>query len=307
MSSRSIYVEILMNVPMEKIWKYTQSPELHERWDLRFSEINYLPVTNSSELQNFLYKTRIGFGIEIAGKGESKGESTSLDSKSSALRFWSDDKLSLIREGSGYWKYLQAGDSVRFITLYDYKVRFGLMGRCFDKLIFRPIMGWATAWSFDRLRRWLEHAQHPDSTLRQFIGYGLARSTLGFVWIWHGLIPKLIFNHPDELAMFTDAGINSELANLLVSTVGIIEIVFGLVVLCLWRWVAPLWATLIFMIIATIGVAVNSPQYLISAFNPVTLNVQLFTLAVIALILKRDLPTARSCLRKKPESERKSD
>ena len=32
----SIYVEILIRAPMEALWAHSQTPELHERWDLRF-------------------------------------------------------------------------------------------------------------------------------------------------------------------------------------------------------------------------------------------------------------------------------
>src|SRR5712691_5848194 len=39
----SIYVEILIRAPMDALWAHTQTPELHERWDLRFSEIAYVP------------------------------------------------------------------------------------------------------------------------------------------------------------------------------------------------------------------------------------------------------------------------
>ena len=30
----SIYVEILIRAPVDALWTHTQTPELHERWDL---------------------------------------------------------------------------------------------------------------------------------------------------------------------------------------------------------------------------------------------------------------------------------
>ena len=36
-STMSIYVEILVRAPMDALWAHTQTPALHERWDLRFS------------------------------------------------------------------------------------------------------------------------------------------------------------------------------------------------------------------------------------------------------------------------------
>ena len=45
----SIYVEILVRAPMDALWAHTQTPALHERWDLRFSRIEYLPKAHESE------------------------------------------------------------------------------------------------------------------------------------------------------------------------------------------------------------------------------------------------------------------
>lgn len=33
----SVYVEILVRAPMDALWAHSQTPALHERWDLRFS------------------------------------------------------------------------------------------------------------------------------------------------------------------------------------------------------------------------------------------------------------------------------
>ena len=54
--SQSIYVEILIHGDMESLWRKTQEPKLHQRWDLRFSEIDYLP-RQPGEPQKFLYSS----------------------------------------------------------------------------------------------------------------------------------------------------------------------------------------------------------------------------------------------------------
>ena len=85
---------------------------------------------SETEPQRFRYATRIGFGVEVAGEGETVGERDLADgSRSSALKFGSDDPLSIIREGSGYWKYIPTADGIRFLTWYDYRTRFGAVGR----------------------------------------------------------------------------------------------------------------------------------------------------------------------------------
>ena len=52
-----IYVEIPIRASMDELWEKTQNPQLHQRWDLRFSQIEYLP-RQGEEPQRFLYRTR---------------------------------------------------------------------------------------------------------------------------------------------------------------------------------------------------------------------------------------------------------
>ena len=66
----SIYVEILIRESMDALWTHTQTPVLHEKWDLRFSRIDYLPRALDTEPQRFRYTTRIAFGFEVSGEGE---------------------------------------------------------------------------------------------------------------------------------------------------------------------------------------------------------------------------------------------
>jgi hypothetical protein len=167
----TIYVEIFIRGSLDDLWHNTQTPDLHERWDLRFSRITYLPRPDEQQPQRFRYSTRIGFGLEIAGYGETTGSRTTAGGRTSALTFGSDDPRSLIRRGSGYWKYIPEPDGVRFITGYDYQTRFGAPGRVFDRFVFRPLMGWATAWSFDRLRLWIEQGIAPELSFRTVIGW----------------------------------------------------------------------------------------------------------------------------------------
>jgi hypothetical protein len=186
----SVYVEILVRAPMDALWAHTQTPELHEKWDLRFSRIEYLPKPHENEPQRFRYTTLIGFGLEVSGEGETVGQRDLTDgSRSSALRFGSGEPLSIIREGSGYWKYIPTADGIRFLTRYDYRTRFGWMGTVFDRLIFRPLIGWATAWSFDRLRLWLEQRVDPAEAMRRTVVRFVARVTLVAVLAYQILVP----------------------------------------------------------------------------------------------------------------------
>ncbi len=157
-----VYVECLIRADMEALWERTQRAELHQRWDLRFTEIDYLPRADDGP-QYFRYAFRLLPGLLITGTGVTAGERHDAGGRTSALRFSSDHPLSLIRSGSGYWRYVPTSDGVRFITRYGYRPGWG---RPAD-LVFRPLIGWATAWSFDRLRLWLETGQTPERSLWQ--------------------------------------------------------------------------------------------------------------------------------------------
>ena len=45
---KAIYVESLIRGPLERLWRLTQEPGLHQRWDLRFTSIEYLPRPDAS-------------------------------------------------------------------------------------------------------------------------------------------------------------------------------------------------------------------------------------------------------------------
>jgi hypothetical protein len=293
-----IYVEVLICGGADEIWRRTQIPDLHELWDLRFSAIDYLPRPSEQEPQRFRYSTRIGFGLRIDGEGESMGtreDATGL--RTSALTFWSSDAKSLIEEGSGYWQYVPTATGVRFLTWYDYRTRFGAAGRLIDRLLFRRLIGWATAWSFDRLRLWIDRGVPPEISMRMTLIHCIARLGIAFIWLWQGLVPKLMFPSIDEKAMTAATGLPVGL----VPAIGVIELVFAAVTLLLWRWRSLFLWNILLMIGALMAVALQSPSYLVAAFNPVTLNVGMILLSMAGYISAAELPSASRCLRNAPK------
>jgi uncharacterized membrane protein YphA (DoxX/SURF4 family) len=297
-------VETRIRGPVDTLWQHTQNPALHERWDLRFTDIAYLP-RNGDEPQRFRYETRIGFGLRIRGEGESTGtRDGTVGERTSALRFWSDDPKSLIREGSGYWRYIPTSDGVRFLTWYDYRTRFGATGRLIDRLLFRPLMGWATAWSFDRLRLWTEKGIDPALSMQRSLAHAVARIVLSFIFVYQGIVPKLLASHASELEMLANGGLSAAHARFTLMAVGVAEVVLGMILLLAWhrRW--PLTVVLVLMAATLVGVAATSPGVFTSAFNPVVLNVAVAALAVVAWLTMADLPSATRCLRVRPDSDR---
>ncbi|MGY0069835.1 hypothetical protein ACWZEH_24210 [Streptomyces sp. QTS137] len=166
-----LYMETRVRADFDELWARTQDPAEHQRWDLRFTEIRRLPHAGGGS-SHFRYATRVLPFLTIAGTGVSAGEKERPDgTRTSALRFSCPHPLSPLADGSGYWRYVPdgTGAGVRFLTGYDYRPRWGAAGALADRLVLRPLMGWATAWSFDRLRIWLEHGVAPERARRNWL------------------------------------------------------------------------------------------------------------------------------------------
>lgn len=174
--ARPLYIEARIRADIEVLWAATQDPAQHQRWDLRFTHIEYLDSDDGGP-QRFRYGVRV-LGLMLCGTGVCAGERRRADgSRTSALRFGSPHPLSLLAQGSGYWRYVPTEDGIRFLTGYDYRPRWGRFGLLADRIVFRPLMGWATAWSFDRLRIWLERGTTPERSLRYALADLTARAT----------------------------------------------------------------------------------------------------------------------------------
>uniref|UniRef100_UPI001BDCE6F4 SRPBCC family protein n=1 Tax=Pseudonocardia lacus TaxID=2835865 RepID=UPI001BDCE6F4 len=161
-----LYVETRIRADVDTVWRRTQDPAAHQSWDLRFTRIEPL-ASGPGQARRFRYAVRVLPGLTVSGSGVHAGERHRPDgTRTSALRFASDHPLSLIAEGSGYWRYVPDAGGVRFLTGYDYAPRWGRVGGLVDRFAFRPLMGWGTAWSFDRLRLWCERGIAPRRSLR---------------------------------------------------------------------------------------------------------------------------------------------
>jgi hypothetical protein len=286
---------------MDRLWEYTQNPALHQQWDLRFTAIEYLPKRSADDPQRFLYTTRIGLGVKVSGQGESMGTRHAPGGEStSALRFWSDAPISLIQTGSGYWKYIPDGDTIRFLTWYDYHARFGALGRLFDKLVFRPLLGWATAWSFDALRIWLEQGIHPAQSARRLFVFATTQLALAAIWMYQGLVPKLLFPDSGELEILRAAHIFGGAEPAILAAIGVGEIIFGLLFFLPLPGKRLHYLNILALLILGAGAFLSQPELFIAPFNPVTLTLAMIALSLISLATVDHLPSARRCLRRPP-------
>lgn len=296
-----IYVETLIRAPLEAVWEKTQNPVEHEKWDIRFSTIEYLPRASEADPQRFLYETRIGFGLKVSGAGESTGERLSDSERTSALRFWSDHPFSLIRTGSGYWRYSELPDNTtRFLTRYDYQPRFGLPGAVFDRFVFRPIMGRATAWGFDCLRLWLEKDLPPGEARLRFWADLWIRGGLGVAWIYQGLVPKILFPASGERDILLSSGITGPAAEAALWLIGGGQILIGLLFLFLSHPRFLYILTLALLAALGVGALFTMPGLFTLPFNPAALTFAMAGLAGAGYVTASApvFPRAGRCRRK---------
>ena len=302
MSKKEIYVEIEIDGSIEDVWEKSQNPALHEQWDIRFSSITYLPK-KKNDVQKFTYTRKILPFVEISGWGESVGEHTKGDgTKSSSLHFGTPQKISPIKEGRGYWQYIpnEKTNGTTFLTSYRYEPNYGMLGKVFDAILFRPLMGWGTALSFDVLKRWLENKETPHSQyVRFFITYSLM-VFFAFVWMYHGLVPKIITMHPEELRMtghlFSMS--NGTLKGMLI-VIGVVELLFGIIWL-LYRNKRHLFILQCFLFpLLMVSALLVDGTNAFHPFSPVTFNLALLLLSFIGVAVSKDVPTATTCLRKR--------
>lgn len=148
-------------------------------------------------------------------------------------------------------------------------------------------MVWATAWSFDRLRLWLEADVSPEASPHGAVAHGAARL---------GLVPKLLGPHPEELALSAAALPPGVSARTAVLALGATEVAFGLLLLVGWhrRWLFGASAA------GTVGVAAGLVAHPLS---PLPLGAAMLALAAAGYATGGHLPSARRCITDRAESE----
>lgn len=154
---RPVYVAVSIRASIDRVWELTQDPTHHARWDARFSRITPTESLAGGGTR-FRYERSFPGGI-ISGSGTTIGERTRPDgTRTSALRFDADGRMSPLGAGRGYWRYVPHDGQTVFLTGYDYEPAWGRLA----DLLVRPLVAWVTAWSFDRLRIWAETGTPPE-------------------------------------------------------------------------------------------------------------------------------------------------
>ncbi|QRY81818.1 DoxX family protein [Pseudomonas sp. PDNC002] len=120
----------------------------------------------------------------------------------------------------------------------------------------------------------------------------IARLALGVVFLYHGLVPKLLFLSPDEVRMIEAHGWPLSTQRI-AEVAGATEIVLALAILLLRRSRWPLWLAAAALVGLLVDVALFAPELLLGAFNPVSTNIAALALCAIALLGERDAHRSR--------------
>ena len=114
----------------------------------------------------------------------------------------------------------------------------------------------------------------------------ISRVLLGFLFIYHGLVPKILWLSPAEIHLVDISGIGIS-AGYISPLAGILEILLGCAVIFLRKLDIVIYAAAGALLGLLAYVAVMSPSYLVDAFNPVTTNILGMGLCYLILLTQK--------------------
>jgi len=116
----------------------------------------------------------------------------------------------------------------------------------------------------------------------------LCRAALAFSWIYQGAVPKIVCQSKGEVDLLGHVIPVYQWVCEAIFWIGAGEILFGLLLLAAaWSWV--FWLNIVTLTGLLLFVLLFEPAMFTLPFNPLTLNVSLIALSVIALIEMNNL------------------
>lgn len=112
----------------------------------------------------------------------------------------------------------------------------------------------------------------------------ISRFIISFSWIYHGLVPKLIWIAPLEQEMTASFGFSDEISVLISRSAGIGEIVFGIVFFLFYKSKLVNYANILALTGLLFFVALFNPHLLGEGFNPVTTNLPLIAFSIVLIL-----------------------
>jgi len=123
----------------------------------------------------------------------------------------------------------------------------------------------------------------------------LARWALALMFFWHGLVPKILWLSPDEVAMIQAHGMALQDPARVAWVAGVLEMVLALLLVTVrtQRWPVLVAGTALLALL--LDVLLFSPHLLLQAFNPLSTNLAGLALCLIAWLA--DSPPAAARVR----------
>jgi uncharacterized membrane protein YphA (DoxX/SURF4 family) len=109
--------------------------------------------------------------------------------------------------------------------------------------------------------------------------------SLAILWIYQGLIPKILFKANDERRIWMLQGFNEQAAISLMQYSGAIEIIFGALFLTGYKTLALHYLNIVGMLGLSFLILIVDPHYFTQAFNPFVMNIAMLALSLIAIRL----------------------
>lgn len=100
----------------------------------------------------------------------------------------------------------------------------------------------------------------------------VSRILLGFLFIYHGLVPKILWLNPDEVQLVSASGLGVS-AEMISPIAGGLEILLGLILIFFKKSILPTYVAAFSLVFLLVYTAIATPEYLVGAFNPVTTNI----------------------------------
>lgn len=115
----------------------------------------------------------------------------------------------------------------------------------------------------------------------------LIQITLALLWIYQGLVPKLLFQSSAEIQIWQSMGFDIQLAQIGVIMSGIMEILFGAAFLVWCKSVLMHQLNILGLTGLLMLIGLLNPEQLTTAFNPVVMNIAMMILSIVAIQFMR--------------------
>lgn len=120
--------------------------------------------------------------------------------------------------------------------------------------------------------------------------YWVANITIALTWIYHGIVPKLLYMETGELPMVMESGMFGGNEAAVVYLVGALEIIFGIMFLFLGKWKIMHWLNIGSLCALGIAACVIRNDIYTYPFNPATTAFGVIGLSVVVLVIRQHVP-----------------